>query len=157
MEMGKIVVGVDGSEAAQQALEWAIAEAGLRGVGLIVVHAWQQPTAVLMSPYAPVLADPNALAETARQTLANSLAAADMSGLVSEPEQLVLQGSAASALIGASQDSSLLVVGSRGRGGFAGLLLGSVSQQVAHESTIPVVIIPPVAGATGSQSRKRDA
>jgi nucleotide-binding universal stress UspA family protein len=153
--MKKIVVGIDGSETAQLALEWAIAEAGLRGAGLVVVHAWQQPTAVLMSPYAPLLADSAPFAERARQTLADSLAAADLSGLVREPEQLVVQGPAASALIDASRDKSLLVVGSRGRGGFAGLLLGSVSQQVAHESKVPVVIIPPGATATSGPSAER--
>ncbi|TDO66444.1 nucleotide-binding universal stress UspA family protein [Kribbella sp. VKM Ac-2571] len=150
--MEKIVVGIDGSETARRALEWAAAEASLRGARLIVVHAWQQPTAALMSTYAPLLADPATLAETARQTLTDSLKAADLTGLVSEPELLVVQGPAASALIGAAENSSLLVVGSRGRGGVAGLLLGSVSRQVAHESTIPVVIIPPTATAPDVQT-----
>lgn len=143
--MERIVVGVDGSETAQQALEWSIAEAKMRGAGLVVVHTWQQPTAALMSPYVPLLADPATLAETARKTLTDSLAAVDHNGLAVEPEQLLVQGPAAPALLGAAQDGSLLVVGSRGRGGFAGLLLGSVSRQVAHEATVPVVIIPPSA------------
>ena len=145
--MERIVVGVDGSEAAQQALEWAVVEARLRGAGLVVVHAWQQPTAALMSPYAPLLADPATLAEAARQTLTDSLAAVDFSALAGEPERVLVQGPAAPALLGAARDSSLLVVGSRGRGGFAGLLLGSVSRQVAHEAAVPVVIIPPAATA----------
>ena len=73
------------------------------------------------------------------------MAGVDLTGVGAEVEQLLIQGRAALALIGAAQDSSLLVVGSRGRGGFAGLLLGSVSQQVAHEASVPVVIIPPAA------------
>ncbi|TDW84345.1 nucleotide-binding universal stress UspA family protein [Kribbella pratensis] len=154
--MDKIVVGIDGSETARRALEWAAAEARLRGARLVVVHAWQQPAAALMSPYAPLLADPGSLAETARQTLTDTLKAADLSGLASEPEQLVVQGAAASALIDAAENSLLLVVGSRGRGGVAGLLLGSVSRQVAHESTVPVVIIPPTATASDAQTRERD-
>jgi len=140
----RIVVGVDGSEPAQQALEWAVAEARLRGAGLIVVHAWQQSTAALMSPYAPVLDDPAVIEESARQTLAESLAAVDVTGLVSEPEPWLVQGATASTLLGVARNGSLLVVGSRGRSGGAGLLLGSVSRQVAQEATVPVVIIPPV-------------
>lgn len=153
-EMEKIVVGVDGSESAQQALEWAAAEAKLRGADLLVVHTWQQPVAVLMSPYAPVLADTAALEEAAWRTLTDSVAAANVTEIVGQVQQVVVQGSAAPALIEAARESSLLVVGSRGRGGFAGLLLGSVSQQVAHEATVPIVIIPPVARATdGNRSR----
>jgi len=59
-------------------------------------------------------------------------------------------------LIKAAQTSSLLVVGSRGLGGFAGVLLGSVSRQVAHEATIPVVIIPPIAASTDGHGNERD-
>jgi nucleotide-binding universal stress UspA family protein len=154
--MEKIVVGIDGSQTAQQALEWAVAEARLRGTGLVIVHSWQQPTAALVSPYAPLLTDPATLAETARRTLADSVASVDLTGLAGEPERLLVQGPAAPALIEAAQDNSLLVVGSRGRGGFAGLLLGSVSQQVAHEAAVPVVIIPPAATATDGHSSQRD-
>jgi len=143
--MEKIVVGIDGSKGARQALEWAVAEARARGAGLVVVHAWQQPTAALMSPYAPLLADPASLVETAHKTMTDSLATVDLTGLAREPERRIVQGPAAPALLAAARDATLLVVGSRGRGGFAGLLLGSVSQQVAHESTVPVVIIPPAA------------
>jgi len=150
--MEKIVVGIDGSETGQQALEWAVAEARLRGTGLIVVHTWQQPTAALMSPYGPVLDDHAVIEESARQTLTDSLAAVDVAGLVSEPEPWLVQGSAAPTLLGVARKGALLVVGSRGRGGFAGLLLGSVSRQVAHEATVPVVIIPPAAKAVDSSS-----
>ena len=146
--MEKIVVGIDGSETAQQALEWAVAEARLRGAGLVVVHTWQQPTAALMAPYAPVLEDPGAIEEAARRTLTDSLAAVDVTGLVSEPEPWLVQGSAAPTLLGVARNGSLLVVGSRGRGGFTGLVLGSVSRQVAHEATVPVVIIPPTVKPT---------
>lgn len=109
-----------------------------------------------MSPYAPLLADPTTLAQSARQTLTDSLAAADLAGLADEPEQLLVEGAAAPALVSAARDSSLLVVGSRGRGGFAGLLLGSVSRQVAHEATVPIVIIPPSATATDGHGVERD-
>lgn len=151
--MEKVVVGIDGSKTAQAALEWALAEARVRGAGLVVVHAWQQPTAALMSPYAPLLADPATLAETACKTLADSLATVDLTGLACEADLRIVQGAAAPALLGAAKDATLLVVGSRGRGGLAGLLLGSVSQQVAHESTVPVVIVPPAATAAHSSGQ----
>ncbi|MET9272130.1 universal stress protein [Kribbella sp. NPDC003557] len=154
--MEKIIVGIDGSDAAREALEWAVAEAKVRGTGLVVVHAWQQPAAALMSPYAPLLADHDALAETARKTLADSLAMVDLTGLAHEPDLRIVQGPAAPALLGTAQDGTLLVVGSRGRGGFVGLLLGSVSQQVAHESTVPVVIIPPATKVTHNSSSQPD-
>ncbi|GAB2656888.1 universal stress protein [Kribbella swartbergensis] len=154
--MEKIVVGIDGSQTAQQALQWAVTEARLRGARLVVVHTWQQPTAALMSPYAPLLADPATLAQAARQTLTDSLAAADLSELACEPEQLLVEGPAAPALVSAARDSSLLVVGSRGRGGFAGLLLGSVSRQVAHDAAVPVVIIPASATTVEEHSSERN-
>lgn len=140
--MEKIVVGIDGSEAAQRGLEWAVAEAAVRDARLVVVHAWQPSTAV-MSPYGATLADPVSLADAARSTLVDSVAAADQTGLAIPPEQVLVQGPAAPALIEAAHGSSLLVVGSRGRGGFTGLLLGSVSQQIAQHATVPVVIVPP--------------
>ncbi|MET7280774.1 universal stress protein [Kribbella sp. NPDC005582] len=141
--MKKVVVGIDGSESAQRGLEWAVAEASMRGAGLVVVHAWQPPAAA-MSPYGAMLADPGSLAETARMILADAVAAVDKSDLASEPELLLLQGPAAPALIDAARGAALLVVGSRGRGGFAGLLLGSVSQQIAQQASVPVVIVPPM-------------
>ncbi len=154
--MEKIVVGIDGSETAQRALEWAAAEARLRDARLVVVHAWQQPTAALMSPYAALLADCATLEEAARHVLTDSVVEADLAGLAGKVEQLLVQGPAAPALIKAAQTSSLLVVGSRGLGGFAGVLLGSVSRQVAHEATIPVVIIPPTAASTDGHGNERD-
>jgi nucleotide-binding universal stress UspA family protein len=78
--MQKIVVGIDGSETAQRALEWAATEAELRGAALVVVHAWQAHNAV-MSPYGASMIDPLALAETARSTLKHSVASLDRTGL----------------------------------------------------------------------------
>ncbi len=140
--MQKIVVGVDGSETAQRALEWAAAEAELRGAALVVVHAWL-PAAGVTSPYGAMLVDPATVAETARLTLEDSVESLERAGRnFVRLDQVMVQGPAAQALIEAARDSSLLVVGSRGRGGIASLLLGSVSQQVAQHATVPVVIIP---------------
>ncbi|TDU87856.1 nucleotide-binding universal stress UspA family protein [Kribbella voronezhensis] len=147
--MEKIVVGVDGSQPAQRGLEWAVAQASVRGARLVVVHAWQ-PSAAVMSPYGATLADPVSLADTARAILADSVASVDTTSLAIVPELRLVQGPAAPALIDAARGGALLVVGSRGRGGFAGLLLGSVSQQIAQHATVPVVIVPP--GTTNSRA-----
>ena len=77
----------------------------------------------------------------AKELLERELAAVDTSGI--EVERLVEARNAADALIDAARDADLLVVGTRGHGGFKGLLLGSVSQQAAHHASCPVVIIPP--------------
>jgi nucleotide-binding universal stress UspA family protein len=141
--MQKIVVGVDGSETAQRALEWAAAEAEVRGAALVVVHAWL-PAASATSPYSAIMVDPASIAETARLTLEDSVESLERTGHgVSRLDQVLVQGPAARALIEAARDSSLLVVGSHGRGGIAGLLLGSVSQVVAQHATVPVVVVPP--------------
>jgi nucleotide-binding universal stress UspA family protein len=156
--MQKIVVGVDGSKTAQQALAWAATEAKLRGAALVVVHAWQ-PHNTVMSPYSASMIDPLTLAETARSTLKHSVASLDRTELGGvKLEQVLIQGPAAPALIDAARDKALLVVGSRGRGGVSGLLLGSVSQQIAQHATVPVVVIPPAyADMAGVNSDRRDA
>jgi nucleotide-binding universal stress UspA family protein len=138
----KIVVGVDGSEDARRALEWATSEARVHHAQLVVVHAWHVPADVYGAPFAAGAADADAFRVTAEETLRDAVAAVDVSGLDSPPEQRLVAAPAAQALLDASKDAALLVVGSRGRGGFRGLLLGSVSQQVSHHGSCPVVILP---------------
>lgn len=143
--MTTIVVGVDGSDNARHALEWAIEEARTRSAKLKVVHAWHEPTyAVLGAPFSPTAAavDPEEFRKAAVETLDAALAAVDPAGLPTAPERLVMKGSAALALLGVAADADLLVVGSRGLGGFKELLLGSVSHQLAHHSPCPLVIVP---------------
>ncbi len=137
--MGKIVAGVDGSRGSQAALRFALEEARLRGSSVTAVFAWaipfvaDVPTGLLPS----LLAD---FREDAAKVLEDAIAEADTSGV--EVERLVVEGPAGAALVEAAKDAELLVVGSRGRGGFKGLLLGSVSQQCAHHAACPVVIVP---------------
>ena len=139
----RVVVGIDGSTGARQALRWAIAEARFRGAVLDVVHAWHPPY-LGGHPYAVPVPDPDLYEGAARQVLHDALAAEDVTGLSRPVEEiLTLAGSAASALLEASKGADLIVVGSRGLGGFGELLLGSVSHQVAHHATCPVVIVPP--------------
>lgn len=135
--MRKIVVGVDGSEASKEALRWAVAEARLRGDRIVAVHAWSYPPVI--SPMTAMI-DPHLDFEGgAREVLDSTLAEIDASGV--PVEKRLVQRSAADALLRASADADLLVVGSRGRGGFSGLLLGSVGSECVHHASCPVVVI----------------
>lgn len=141
--MQRIVVGVDGSQGARRALEWAVAEAKLRDAYLVVVHAWLEPAAVAVgSVISAGGVEPELFEETAERTIADVVASVDTTDLPQGYETSVVAGAPARALIDAAHDADLLVVGSRGLGGFTGLLLGSVSQQVAHHATCPVTIVP---------------
>lgn len=138
-----IVVGVDGSESARDALAWALAEARLRGVPVRVVCAWSVPVPVYGGPFVAV-PDPTvtpSFEDAVRKTVAESIDALGEAADGIEVEQLVVEGAAAQVLVEAAAAADLLVVGSRGHGGFAGLLLGSVSQQAAQHATCPVVIV----------------
>jgi nucleotide-binding universal stress UspA family protein len=139
-----VVVGVDHSEGAKAALAFAAEEAQLRGATLRVVHAWQYgyvgytgfegavPT-VRVDLHELRRAAEAALDDTVRETLR------DFDG--AEIEQRAVEGAPSSVLIEESRDADLLVVGSRGPGGFAQLLLGSVSQQCANHAECPVAIV----------------
>ena len=140
--MKRIVVGVDGSETSRAALDWAIAEAHLHGVPVKAVYAWHDPYTGSALPFSPGLVDPTSYEAVARRILDAAMAGVDEAELAPPAQRVVVRGSAAQALVEAAEPDDLLVVGSRGRGGFAGLLLGSVSQQVAHHSPCPVVIVP---------------
>lgn len=144
MAAPRIVVVVDGSEGSLEALRFALEEARLRGGTVTALLAWSVPfvadvpTGLLPEMMDDFRADAEAL-------LAGQVAAAGDPGGV-EIERLVVEGPPAQALVHASEGAALLVVGSRGRGGFKGLLLGSVSSQCVHHATCPVVIVPPRAG-----------
>ena len=138
--MTRIVVGVDGSKSADLALAWAASEARLRGCVLRVVHCWHPPY-VGGFPLAPTPADPQVFENIARQVLDETVAAADTSGIAKVETKLVTSG-AATALLMESEQADLVVVGARGLGGFAGLVLGSVSNQVVHHASCPVVVVP---------------
>jgi nucleotide-binding universal stress UspA family protein len=136
-----IVVGVDGSDHSAHALEWAIREARAHGTRLRVVTTWQVPAVVYGAPGLS-MPDKQTLAglERGASDIANSAAERARSAGV-QAEVLVKEAQAADALIDAAEDADLLVVGSRGHGGFTGLLLGSVSAQCAHHAACPVTII----------------
>ena len=132
-------MGVDGSEASKEALQWALEEARLRRSSLRVVYAWLAPQ-IGGRGYIPLeLLDPQLLRQVAQERLDGFVDEADASDV--ELERVALEGPAAKVLVDSAQEAELLVVGSRGHGGFAGLLLGSVSQQCAHHAPCPVVIV----------------
>ncbi len=148
---GVVVVGIDGSPAGQEALRWALTEARLRTVPLRVVYAWTfgyagfpvgdfgyMASAAAMPASGPSLSDMRKAAEDVLHR-----ATAELTGDVEDVviEHKAVEGTPAAALIGAACADDLLVVGSRGHGGFAGLMLGSVSQQCAHHAPCPVVIV----------------
>ena len=141
--MSGVVVGVDGSEGARAALAFALAEARLRETGVRAVAAWQVPATVSASGI-PALDPglPDQMQLEAREALERALeAAGDLAaGVAIEP--VVRLGAPAQVLLEEAQDADLLVVGSRGLGGFSALLLGSVGQQCAHHAPCPLVIVP---------------
>jgi nucleotide-binding universal stress UspA family protein len=137
-----IVVGIDGSEASKEALGWALEEARLRRSTLRVVYAWHSPRVGGRSYIPPELFDPEVLRRSAQELVDSFVAEVDdRTSLDVELELVPLEGPAAVVLVEAAEQAELLVVGSRGRGGFAGLLLGSVSQQCAQHARCPVVIV----------------
>ena len=135
---GLIVVGVDGSPEARRALDWALAEARLRGGRCLLVHAYELGAA----GSAIGLAEPvEALERSAEELLGQELAYAREAE--PEAEGRAVPGPAAPALVDASRQADLLVVGTRGLGGIKGALLGSVSIACVHHAVCPVVVIPP--------------
>lgn len=143
--MEKIVVGVDGSTGSRTALRWAHAEAQLRGARLEVVAAWQYPITTSLPAFGAMPA-PEDLSSQSRDSL---IALLTEEGITAtgpvDVSTLVAEGTAAQVLLDASKDAGLLVVGSRGHGGFSGLLLGSVSQQCVTHAPCPIVVVPTAA------------
>jgi nucleotide-binding universal stress UspA family protein len=150
-ETGAVVVGVDGSSGGGEALRWALAEARLRKVPLRVVHAWTYGFSGAtaggygnlgyIGSFNATSADASDLGRIAEETLERAISEVVEEGADVEIERQVVEGGAAEVLIGAAAAGDLLVVGSRGHGGFAGLLLGSVSQQCVHHAQCPVVVV----------------
>ncbi|SNT34259.1 universal stress protein [Actinacidiphila glaucinigra] len=127
---GPIVLGVDGSSHGEEAIEFAFAEAARRGSEIIAMHAW-------LPDYAP----PGTGVESAERLLALALAGRRERYPDVAVRQEVASGDTREVLIEASKTAQLMVVGARGRGGFTGLLLGSVSQVLLHHAHCPVAVV----------------
>jgi nucleotide-binding universal stress UspA family protein len=141
---GRVVVGVDGSDTAKQAARWAAGEAKLRGSKLDLVSAWEIPiySYAFDQGYAAISEEMlKGLMDNAEEHLAAALRDARSEAPEVEMETIAAEGQAANVLLEVSKGADLLVVGSRGLGGFRELLLGSVSQQCAQHSSCPVVIV----------------
>ena len=137
-DTGTIVVGVDGSHDADRALQWAIDEAKRHSMKMLLVHGVEIGAAAA-SPYGSGMVLEQ-LQDAGREVLDAALVHVRAQGVDVEGRMEI--GSTAHALIEASRDAAMLVVGSRGHGGFAGLLLGSVSTACVHHAHCPVVVVP---------------
>lgn len=137
-------MGVDGSEGSQRALSWAAEEARRWSVPLRVVLAWDAPVRVVggvgwVIPEDEELAEYERLAGERLEAILDEHADA-LAGL--DVRRVAVHGPPATVLLREAESARLLVVGTRGHGGFVGLLLGSVSAQCAHHAPCPLVIVP---------------
>ena len=138
-----IIAGVDGSDESRAALQWAYDEAAHHGASLTEVMTWHPPTLPQSPPY-------GALTEKDYESQPKLAALGVLDGLVAGLEQrtpevdvrtAIEEGNPAKVLIERSKGADLMVVGSRGHGGFAGMLLGSVSQHLVAHAECPVVVV----------------
>jgi nucleotide-binding universal stress UspA family protein len=147
-----VVVGIDASDASRSALDWAIGTAAAHHSGLLLIHTWAVPVPASPMAGAP-LADPAPFEQAAVATLADAVDHAKAAG--AEVESRLVSGPAATALLAAAEDAAMLVLGSRGLGGFSELMLGSTSVQVATHAPCPVVVMRPHADVAGGPEANR--
>ncbi|MFG2006824.1 universal stress protein [Spirillospora sp. NPDC048911] len=143
---GEVVLGVDGSSSCAAAVSFAFEEAALRKARLRAVLAWPHPVSTEPGDMQPLAYDPEIVTKEEERTLHETIAGWQEEFPDVEVVHEVLHARPAKALAGASARADLLVVGSRGRGGFAGLMLGSVSHAMLHHSHCPVAVVPPQIG-----------
>jgi nucleotide-binding universal stress UspA family protein len=139
---GAVVVGIDGSAGSAQTLGRAFDEAARRGATLMVVHACVSTTPPWRTDPPPYLDEDAVDREVAREMVAEEIAPWREKFPEVEVDSAVVQGHPVELLIGQSRSAQLVVVGSRGHGGFAGLRLGTVSHQLLHHADCPVLIVP---------------
>jgi len=135
-DVPRVVVGVDGSPQSRRALQWARTVAGCTGAAVEAVIVWTYPAAAgwgMVGDWDPE--------DNARDVLAEALDAAYGGDRPPKLTSRVIQGPPAKSLLDASEGAQMLVVGSRGHGGFAGLLLGSVSAVCAEHAHVPVLVV----------------
>lgn len=138
----QVALGLDRADTQEPAIRFAFEEAALRRARLRVIHVWSHPASRGPGAMQPLVYDPQVVTEEERRVLGESLAVwcekFPEVDVVSEVEH----GRPVPILAGVSARADLLVVGTRGRGGFAGLLLGSVSHSLLHHAHCPVAVVP---------------
>ncbi|HEY4348866.1 MAG TPA: universal stress protein [Gaiellaceae bacterium] len=139
--MSRIVVGFDGSPAAEAALAVAVEEAQLRKLPLRIVCTWEVPPLEYAGVAFAPAPDYNDAAKQHADTVLAAVAG-KVAGSGVEVEAVAISGHAASVLLEEAKDAKLLVVGTRGRSTLKGLVLGSVSQALAHHCPTPLLIVP---------------
>ena len=144
--MPGILVGVDGSDHSHRALSWAMRQAAQQHVPLTVLAVRPDPVRPVTGIYWGVHSYPEdshnpEVARKAVQEFVDKVAN-EIGGTAPEVTVNAVTGDPAEELVKASRDADLLVVGSRGSGGFAQLLMGSVSSKVTHHAACPVVVVP---------------
>ncbi|WP_017573236.1 universal stress protein [Nocardiopsis halotolerans] len=146
---GRVVVGVDGSDSSRRALRFALHEALVSGSEVVVVNSWEMP---LPADAESLTADARLLHEDMFDRQSEEVVAGLLAEVVDDRTEhleitaLRTQSNPVDALLEAGQDADLLVVGSRGRGGVRGLVMGSVSQGVLRHARVPVAVLPPHSG-----------
>jgi nucleotide-binding universal stress UspA family protein len=138
---GPVMVGVDGSGDSVQAVGFAWAEAAARDTDLLAVHAWAAPVSTAPGDILPRVHDIGAVEDEESRLLSEALAGWSERYPEVTVRRLVTRGRPARILVEHSGEAQLVVVGARGRGGLAGLLLGSVSQALLHHSRCPVAVV----------------
>jgi len=141
-EQGPVVLGVDGSPESKAAVAVGFSEADRRGAELLAVHAWIGPVATAPGDVLPLVYDVGKIEGEETRVLSEALSGYHTSRPDVTVVQRVVKRRAAPVLIELSHTAQVLVVGTRGRGGFKGLLFGSVSQQVLYHAGCPVLVVP---------------
>lgn len=141
---GPVVVGIDGSETSAKATEWAFSEASFRNTNLVALHTWMDPQVQAAAAGIALSEDDWQQLETQQHgTLSERLAGFSSRYPDVDVERVVTRDRAVRALVEQSQDAQLVVVGSHGRGGFAGMVLGSTSRALLQAAPCPVMVVRP--------------
>lgn len=135
--MDRVIVGIDGSAGSRAALRFAAHEAEVWGAPLVAVEAWEfSPLIVASDSPSRVEELSRGVAEKLHAVLVDELG--DGADAV---EEVIVEDAPVRALLDTATENDLVVIGSRGRGGFKGVLLGSVGQQIVHYASCPVVVV----------------
>ena len=150
----RIVVGVDGSDTSRRAFQWAVDSGRLQHKEVEAVLAWGYFHSV-GDPFVSIAFASDPLPVAARRLIDSIVEDTDTSGLPAPVIRTMASGGAAAAILDAAENADLVVVGSRGLGGFARLALGSVSYQIVHHAKCPVIVVPTSSAAKAHDRRER--